>query len=639
MAVKRWAYVAFAAAAGTALWLLARDSATALVGALARALVALAGYEAPDVGEGALAIVLARTAEGAIVRGTTLERWHVNLIALPALVVAFGPRSPRRRLALAAGAFALVLLLDALSAVAFVALQGSADPELRGAAMRALAVYGSKVIPLVVWVGLCWTFASRTEGNMERAPREGQGRRAVSVAPGIFAALLLLAADARAAILTVTGTGDTIAVDGFVTLREAITAANTNMASGDAPAGSGTDTINFNIAGLPGTVFTITPNSALPTITAPVIINGYSQLGASANTLLDGTNAFLAIELNGTNAGFQAGLAISAGNSTVSGLIINRFSNEGILVLTNGGNVIRGNFIGTDSTGKLDRGNGVTGVALLSANNVVGGTTPADANLLSGNGFGGVSILNVGSSGNRIEGNYIGTDDTGSAALANSGDGVRIVSAPGNTVGGTAAGTRNVVAFNTGSGVEVVNDTAIGNEILGNHIHDNGELGIDLAADGVTANDPLDADVGPNARQNFPAMTAAVDHPGGTTLIGTLDAAASTTYRVELFTNPACDPTGSGESAVFLGADDVLTSPTGHAPIVFESPAKLDLGAAVTATATDPAGNTSELSGCALVGVPVPIFDRVGLAAAIVLLALAGLAGQRRLARRAMSGA
>src|SRR5262245_31216904 len=101
------------------------------------------------------------------------------------------------------------------------------------------------------------------------------------------------------AVMTVTGVDDAIAVDGFVTLREALTAANTNAASGDAGAGdAGLDTIKFNIAGAPGTVHTIQPMSALPIITELVFLDGYSQLGATPNTLADGDDAFLAIELD-----------------------------------------------------------------------------------------------------------------------------------------------------------------------------------------------------------------------------------------------------------------------------------------------------------------------------------------------------
>src|SRR6516165_442617 len=93
------------------------------------------------------------------------------------------------------------------------------------------------------------------------------------------------------ATITVTGTGDTIAQDGVVTLREAITAANTNAdPSGDTtPGDPGPDTIAFHIPG--AGVRTIHLTSALPTITEPVVIDGYTQPGSSANTLADGDNA------------------------------------------------------------------------------------------------------------------------------------------------------------------------------------------------------------------------------------------------------------------------------------------------------------------------------------------------------------
>src|SRR5205823_6177876 len=124
---------------------------------------------------------------------------------------------------------------------------------------------------------------------------------------------------------------------GAGSLRQAITDANAN---------TGTDTIAFNIAG--AGVHTITPTTALPVITAPVIIDGYTQPGASMNTLANGDNAVLLIELDGTNAGgVISGLTITAGSSTVRGLVINRFTNHGIDLQTNGGNVVTGNFIGT----------------------------------------------------------------------------------------------------------------------------------------------------------------------------------------------------------------------------------------------------------------------------------------------------
>ena len=367
------------------------------------------------------------------------------------------------------------------------------------------------------------------------------------------------------AVITVTSTDDSIAMDGLVTLREALTAANTNAASGDAAAGdAGLDTIRFNIAGAPGTVHTIQPMSALPTITEAVFIDGYSQLGASPNTLAIGNNAFLAIELDGSNAGFTAGLAINtAGNSTVQGLVINRFANEGILVLGSGATTIRGNFLGTDPTGKLDRGNGITGVTLLSGGHTLGGLAPADRNIISGNDFAGVAVLN---NDITIQGNFIGTDDTGLVNLGNTGVGVRIYSnVTGTEVGGAQAGAGNVIAFNSGAGIQVEATAGQGNAFLGNSIHSNVGLGIDLNNDGPTPNDALDADSGPNGLQNSPVLNSATTGAAGAAVAGTLDAAANTSYRVEFFASGAADPSGFGEGETFLGFVLVATDAAGKA--------------------------------------------------------------------------
>ena len=132
-------------------------------------------------------------------------------------------------------------------------------------------------------------------------------------------------------------------------LREAINLANS------AP---GADTIDFDI---PGTgVQTISLLSALPTITDPVIINGYTQPKASPNTLAVGDNAVLLIELNGANAGIGVtGLTITAGSSTVRGLVINRFGGDGIAITGSGAsnNAVLGNFIGTNAAGTAALGN------------------------------------------------------------------------------------------------------------------------------------------------------------------------------------------------------------------------------------------------------------------------------------------
>ena len=208
------------------------------------------------------------------------------------------------------------------------------------------------------------------------------------------------------ATITVTSALDTIALDGLVTLREAITSANNNASINADVVTQGpyetaiADSIHFNI---PGTgVKTIhvgeTGLGPLPIITGPVIIDGYTQPGASVNTnsveSMLGLNTVLKIELDGTSAGGESdGLRIfSGGGSTIRGLVINRFTGRGIHLSTSNNNVIEGNFIGTDASGTLDLGNNIAGVELgwEVRDNRVGGTTPAARNLISGNNQGGI---------------------------------------------------------------------------------------------------------------------------------------------------------------------------------------------------------------------------------------------------------
>jgi uncharacterized repeat protein (TIGR01451 family) len=284
------------------------------------------------------------------------------------------------------------------------------------------------------------------------------------------------------ATITVTDTGDAIALDGVVTLREAITAANTNAASGDAPAGEvGLDTIAFNI---PGTgVHTIRPSpTTLPTITDPVTIDGYTQPGASPNTnpTTAASNAVLLIELDGsaiTSGDFTGGLRITAGSSTVRGLVINRFNGRGLIV-EGGGSVIAGNYIGTNPAGTAGFDGAFYGLTIQSSNNTIGGTSPADRNILSASNFGhGLLIANnsdgTPTSGIVVQGNFIGTDATGTVDLGNLGEGVYVAGPSGVTIGGTVLGARNIISGNGGFGLTLqgigalVQGNLIGTDITG----------------------------------------------------------------------------------------------------------------------------------------------------------------------------
>ncbi len=261
-------------------------------------------------------------------------------------------------------------------------------------------------------------------------------------------------------IITVNSASDIVGNNGTCTLREAIINANNNNQSGstDCPAGSGRDTILFNIPG--SGPHTISLTSALPTISTPLILDGTSQPGASCTT-----PGSLKIVINGANAGNAVGLTITAGNSEVRGLVVNRFGGDGISLMTGNGNTISCNYVGTDVTGMIDLGNGVQGIQVLSSNNLIGGTSPGAGNLVSGNTNEGVNL--VGGGGNQVLGNYLGTNATGAAALGNNGSGVFMNSTSNNIVGGTTAGARNVISGNS-NGVTFFYSS--NNQLLGNYI-------------------------------------------------------------------------------------------------------------------------------------------------------------------------
>jgi hypothetical protein len=255
----------------------------------------------------------------------------------------------------------------------------------------------------------------------------------------------------------------TTADDGSGSLRQAIRDSNASTDS--------TNIIRFAI----GTgEQTIAPLSALPTVTNPVVIDGTTQGGFSSAPL---------IVLNGASAGNSSdGLTITAGNSTVRGLVINGFGGHEITLSTGGGNLIAGNYIGTDPTGTAAVRYGTPtglehGVDILSSSgNTIGGTTGADRNVISGNGGAGVKIDGTDSTDNAIEGNYIGTDVTGTVALPNQNSGVDIngENDTGNLIGGTAPGAGNVLSSSlNGLGVSLGNPSAGQNTIQGNFIGTN----------------------------------------------------------------------------------------------------------------------------------------------------------------------
>jgi len=175
------------------------------------------------------------------------------------------------------------------------------------------------------------------------------------------------------------------------------------------------EVILFNI---PGTgVHTIKPKTDLPTITDAVTIDGYSQPGASVNTLKKGTNAKLMIQLDGSTTVWR-GLTIEAPDSVIKGLVIDRFDESGIYIDAQGANTtVGGNFIGADPSGTEARNTGIGVWALGFGNNTIGGSVPAARNLISGNHGGAGLILN--SDGNEVFSNLIGTQKDSKSPLGN----------------------------------------------------------------------------------------------------------------------------------------------------------------------------------------------------------------------------
>jgi CSLREA domain-containing protein len=354
-----------------------------------------------------------------------------------------------------------------------------------------------------------------------------------------LAALATLCAPAAAsgATVTVNGTGDSAANDGTCTLREAITAANSNTqsgaAAGECPAGDAlpqVDTIDFSITG--GGPHVITPATELPELREQMTIDGgLTDPNRVVLDGVDGTKSGLTVALDegfvvrrlaiirfgegidvsstsngntfesnriGTNFGNDAGLGntgagidLSSDGNAVTGNVISG-NGSGIEIFTGEDNVISDNRIGMDVDGETALGNAGAGVSVFAADgNLVGGAGGADANVISGNGTG-VSLTV--STNNRVQGNLIGTNLDGDTALPNEVNGVIVsgLNATGNLVGGAAPGEGNVISGNGELGVSVlaagttVDGNLIGTDADGLAAIPNREAGVDVGASDTT---------------------------------------------------------------------------------------------------------------------------------------------------------
>ncbi len=323
----------------------------------------------------------------------------------------------------------------------------------------------------------------------------------------------------------------------------------------------------------------------------------------AANTLVQGND--IGTDQTGTkplgNSG--SGVSLDALGATIggaaqgSGNVISANTQTGVSVAgaTTTGVVILGNRIGTDPTGSVALGNGSFGVLVKGAPGVtIGGSAAGDQNIISANPTAGIGLY-ADTTGALVQNNLIGTDITGSRPLGN-GNGIQIDGgSSNNTIGGTAKGAGNTIAFSTGIGVDVDATAGTGNEIRLNSIFASTGLGIDLGGNGVTLNNSA-GHVGPNDYQNFPVITAVTSTGGVTTVTGTLNSTPDTTFAIDFYTLSSLNASGYGEGRYVLGSAPVTTDGTGNVSFEFQFPTPASGGRFVTATATDPGANTSEFS-------------------------------------------
>ncbi len=303
--------------------------------------------------------------------------------------------------------------------------------------------------------------------------------------------------------------------------------------------------------------------------------------------------------------GADLGNLISGHNQTTNDL---RNEAIGVYIGFSSGTKVQGNKIGTDLSGQnaIPNGKGVavrdqavrTDPQIEQKAILIGGEGESAGNLLSGNLRHGLELsdqigdLVDGTPDVQILNNFIGTNSAGTAQLPNANDGLRVMAAIQDV-----QIKRNTIAYNSGAGVGFYSfANSPGVSILQNSIHSNQGLGIDLPRAGVNANDDGDSDGGANNGQNFPELQLVT----GSEITWSLDSPAGT-YRIEFFSNTECDSSSvppHGEGQTFIGFQEETITP-GQ---VFQFPASLNLGAAITATATAVVDghptDTSEFSVC-----------------------------------------
>jgi len=469
------------------------------------------------------------------------------------------------------------------------------------------------------WAAATFAAASGQTYYIQVGDRDG-------VSPGTFALNISPIISNAGTRFTVNSTGD--AGDdtpdgicdsgaGACTLREAIQEANSTIP---------TDVITFEAGS--GDPVTLTPATPLPAF-AGAVIDGRTENAFSGSPVvtLDGHNA---------TSGSGSGLSASGSPSSIRGLVIGSYLGDAVLVQS-GNNVIQGNYLGLESDGVTAMGN-TRGVYVVGVSGTtIGGTTPAARNVVSGNAMGiFIDGLTLNASNNRVMGNYIGTDAAGTAAVANTGDGIFLAgAAPGHaagnvigesTAGSLPSGARNVISGNAGDGIQIFGSAASGNTIAGNSI------GVNAAGSGALPNSAIGVNITSGASSNTiggapagQANTIAYNAGAGVT-VSSATATGNTIRGNSIHDNggqgidntsggngepghapPVITATGSASGTACASCTVDVYSDSADEGRVYQGSATADgagnwsfpgavVGPNVTATATNAAGSTSEFS-------------------------------------------
>ncbi len=328
----------------------------------------------------------------------------------------------------------------------------------------------------------------------------------------------------------------------------------------------------------PGT--TVGPGNVISGNLLGVLISGSSATGVVVEGNLIGTDMTGTINLGNSQEGVliddSSGNTVT-GNANGSQVISGNLAGVAITGTSSTGNLVVGNFIGSDKSGLNPLPNAQEGVSILDASgNTIGGTTSSSANLISGNHWG--VRLGGSATDNLIEGNFIGTDSSHVGPLPNEVDGI-IINATGNMIGGTISGAGNTVAYNIAAGVSV--QSGAGNAILSNSVFSNGTLGIELVASGSPP---------PNNLQAAPVLSQVTSDSTSTHVVGSLKSTPNTTFLVQFFTSAgaALLPSPQGQNLFApIPPTEIATNGSGFAAIDLVLPSPLPLNAVLTATATN----------------------------------------------------